>query len=223
VYRQYEVGDTIRKLNADYFGDSSGRARFVELNYRYEYNGVDNWNYSLKGEKVVATTVVRAGIEGLKFQSYMTVEAGVFRNPLPGWYVSGIVRGRVMLPQNQPYYFRNGLGSNTDYVRGYEYYVTDGYNYGLLRLNLKRQAFNNTYSLPVRYLTAVPVRVYPKLFFDVGYINSPFMNSNTLENTVLYSVGAGVDVVTFYDVKVRVEFARNHLGRNGIYLHFNSE
>jgi hypothetical protein len=102
VYRQYEVGDTIRRLNSDYFGDSSSRARFVELNYRYEYNGVDNWNYSLKGEKVVATTVVRAGIEGLKFQSYVTVEAGVFRNPLPGWYVSGIVRGRVMLPQDQP-------------------------------------------------------------------------------------------------------------------------
>ena len=223
VYRQYEVGDTIRKLNADYFGDSSSRARFVEVNYRYEYNGVDNWNYSLKGEKVVATTVVRAGIEGLKFQSYVTVEAGAFRSLLPSWYVSGIVRGRVMLPQDQPYYFRNGLGSSTDYVRGYEYYVTDGYNYGLLRLNLKRQVYNNTYSLPVRYFTAVPVRVYPKLFFDVGYINSPFVNGNRLDNTVLYSIGAGVDVVTFYDVKVRVEFARNHLGRNGIYLHFNSE
>lgn len=223
VYRQYEVGDTVRKLNSDFFRDSSSRARFLELNYRYEYNGVDNWNYSLKGEKVVATTVVRAGIEGVKFQSFMTVEAGIFRNPLPHWYVSGIVRGRVILPQDQPYYFRNGLGSNTDYVRGYEYYVTDGYNYGLLRLNLKRQIFNNTYSLPIRYFTAVPLRVYPKVFFDVGYINSPFVNSNTLENTLLYSVGAGIDVVTFYDVKIRVEFARNHLGRNGIYLHFNSE
>ena len=128
-----------------------------------------------------------------------------------------------MYPQQQPYYFRNGLGTSTDYVRGYEYYVTDGYNYGVLRLNLKREVFNNTYSLPVQYFTAIPVRVYPKLFFDVGYINTPNAGTNTLANTVLYSFGAGIDIVTLYDVKIRVEFARNHLGQNGVYLHFNSE
>jgi outer membrane protein assembly factor BamA len=222
-YKYAHVADTLLQLNRDYYADSSTTARFLELYYRYEYNGVDNWNYSLRGEKLVTTLVVRKGFEGLNFQSYANVEAGVFRNPLPHWYVSAIARGRLMFPQPQPYYFRNGLGTATDYVRGYEYYVTDGYNYGLLRLNLKREIFNNTYSLPVKYFTAIPVRVYPKLFFDVGYINSPLKGTNTLENTLMYSFGAGIDLVTFYDMKVRLEFARNHLGQNGVYLHFNSE
>ncbi len=221
--KNYWVGDTVVKLNPDYFKDTSTVARFIELSYRYEYNGVDNWNYSLKGEKVVATAAARAGLEGIGFQSFANVEAGVFRNPLPHWYVSAIVRSRLMYPQPQPYYFRNGLGTATDYVRGYEYYVTDGYNYGLLRLDLKREIFNNTYSIPVKYFTAIPVRIYPKVFFDVGYINAPFASSNTLPNQVLYSVGAGLDIVTFYDVKIRIEYARNHLGQNGVYLHFNSE
>lgn len=222
-YKHYKVGDTVVKLNPYYFADSSRVARFLEVNYRYEYNGVDNWNYSLIGEKLVANTIARVGVNGIGFQSFVNFEAGLFRNLAGKWYASAISRGRLMLPQDQPYYFRNSLGTATDYVRGYEYYVTDGYSYGLLRLTLKRQVFNNTYSIPVRYFTAMPVRIYPKIFFDVGYINGPIGNGNTLQNTLMYSLGAGVDLVTFYDVKVRVEFARNHLGQNGLYLHFNSE
>jgi len=128
-----------------------------------------------------------------------------------------------MYPQNQPYYFTGGLGTQTDYVRGYEYYVTNGYNYGLLRLDLKREIFNNTYSIPVRYFTALPLRIYPKIFADAGYIESPTPGNSFLSNRLQCSIGAGIDVVTFYDMKIRFEFAYNRLGQNGLYLHFNSE
>ena len=226
-YKDYSVSDTILKLNSDYFANGSTRARFMELYYRYEYNGVDNWNYSLRGVKVVALAVAREGIEGLNFQGYGHIEAGIFLpiaiGTLPKWYVSAIFRGRLMYPQAQPYYFRGGLGTQTDYVRGYEYYVTDGYNYGLLRLDLKREIFNNTYSIPVKYFNTIPLRIYPKLFADAGYIGTPSPGNSFLANRLLYSIGAGVDVVTLYDIKIRLELAWNHLGQNGVYLHFNSE
>jgi hypothetical protein len=211
------------KLDPDYYTKGSKRARFAELFYRYEYNGVDNWNYSLKGFKLVTQAVVRAGFEGINFQSYANVEAGIFRNPFPKWYTSVVFRGRLMYPQEQPYYFRGGLGTQTDYVRGYEYYVIDGSNYGLLRLDLKREIFNNTYSIPVKYFTALPIRIYPKIFADAGYIDSPAPGNSFLSNRLLYSIGVGVDIVTLYDIKIRFEFAYNHLGQNGLYLHFNSE
>jgi len=222
-YRQFDVADTIVQLNADYFSDSSRTARLAELNYRFEYNGVDNWNYSLRGEKLVVVSVLRTGFEGLGFQAYAGYEAGIFRHLGGRWYGSAVSRGKAVLPGAQPYYFRNGLGTSTDYVRGYEYYVTDGYSYGLARLSLKHELFSNTWSLPVRYFTSVPVRIYPKVFFDAGYIDGASSSHNSLSNTVMYSIGAGVDMVTFYDVKIRVEFSRNHLGQNGLYLHFNSE
>ena len=222
-YKDYRVSDTILKLNTDYFANGSKEAKFVEIYYRYEYNGVDNWNYSLKGFKLVTQAVVRSGVEGMNFQSYANVEAGIFRNPLPGWYTSAIFRGRLMYPEDQPYYFRGGLGTQTDYVRGYEYYVTDGYNYGVLRLDLKREIFNKTYSLPVKYFTAIPLRIYPKIFADAGYINNPTAGNSFLSNRLEYSIGAGIDVVTVYDMKIRFEFAYNRLGQNGLYLHFNSE
>jgi outer membrane protein assembly factor BamA len=222
-YKDYSVSDTILKLNPAYYANNSTRARFFEFYYRYEYNGVDNWNYSLKGVKLVTQAVVREGLEGIHFQSYANVEAGWFKNPLPNWYTSVIFRGRLMYPQEQPYYFRGGLGTQTDYVRGYEYYVIDGSNYGVLRLDLKRELFNNTYAIPVRYFTAMPVRIYPKLFFDAGYIDSPQPGNSFLSNKLQYSAGVGVDVVTLYDIKIRFEYAWSHLGQNGLYLHFNSE
>ena len=110
-----------------------------------------------------------------------------------------------------------------DQVRGYEYYVVDGYHYGLLRLDIKRDIFNRTFATPVRYFSALPLRIYPKIFADAGYIKGAATMPNQLPDRLLYSIGAGVDIVTMYDVKIRVEFARNHLGQNGLYLHFNSE
>jgi len=222
-YKDYSVGDTILKLNPDYFANKSDQARFLELYYRYEYNGVDNWNYSLNGVKIVGTAVVRKGFEGVNFQSYANVEAGYFCSVFTKWYFSSIFRGRLMYPQDQPYYFRGGLGTQTDYLRGYEYYVIDGSDYGLLRLDLKREIFDNTYALRVKYFTAIPLRIYPKIFLDAGYINSPAPGNSFLSNRLLYSAGIGLDIVTLYDIKFRFEYACNHLRQNGLYLHFNSE
>jgi outer membrane protein assembly factor BamA len=222
-YKDFSVADTIVKLNPEYYADKSRRARFMELQYRYEFNGVDNWNYSLEGVKLVVNGVARQGMEGLNFQSYANVEAGLFRSITDKWYYSAIFRGRLMFPQEQPYYFRGGLGTQTDYVRGFEYYIADGSHYGLIRLDLKRELLNKTWSFPLKYFTAIPLRLYPKIFFDAGYIDSPNPGNGFLGNRLLYSYGAGLDVVTLYDVKIRVEVARNHLNQNGLYLHFNSE
>ncbi|MCD6011582.1 MAG: hypothetical protein K0Q79_1444 [Flavipsychrobacter sp.] len=222
-YKDYSVGDTILKLNGDYYTNKSTSARFAELFYRYEYNGVDNWNYSLNGFKLVSQFAVRKGFEGIDFQCYEQVEAGIFRRLYGRWYWDAIFRGRVMFPGDQPYYFRGGLGSQTDYVRGYEFYVIDGSQYGLLRVDLKRELFNRTYKLPIKYFTAVPVRIYPKVFADVGYTDGAGRSYSVLSNRFLYSAGIGLDIVTFYDIKIRMEYTWNHLNQNGLYLHFNSE
>jgi len=222
-YKDYSIADTVNKLNPDYFADKSLRAQFLELFYRYEYNGVDNWNYSLRGLKLVSASVLRQGFEGLNFQAIEHLEAGYFSRLAPKLFSALVFRGRLMWPQAQPYYFTGGLGTATDYMRGYEYYVIDGTQYGLMRLDLKREIFNNTYSLPVRYFSAIPLRIYPKLFADAGYISNPVPGNSFLSNRGLYSYGAGVDVVTFYDIKLRFEYAWNMQGQGGLYLHFNSE
>lgn len=223
-YRSFVIDDTVRSLNTDYFASASRRLRFLELVYRYDCNRVDNWNYPLKGQKMVLYATTRAGLEGMSFQSYVNWELARFTEPLPRWFTSFIFRGRVSATENQPYFLRNAMGINSEYVRGYEYFVIDGYHYGIGRANLKYELLNTRFgSLPFRYLPMIPLRVYPKIFTDAGYVRNPHPGNSFLNNRLLYSAGAGVDIVTAYDLKFRVEYAINHLGQKGLFLHMSSE
>lgn len=223
-YRSFYIDDTVHSLNTDYFDDNSLQLRFLELIYRYDYNGVDNWNYPLKGQKVVSYVTARAGLEGMQFQSFVNAELAHFSEPWRKWYSSFIFRGRISFTENQPYFLRNAMGINSEYVRGYEYYVVDGYHYGIGRMSLKRELLNLTIrKIPFRYLPVVPLRVYPKVFLDAGYVRNPHPGNSFLNNRLLYSAGAGLDLITAYDFKFRLEYAVNHLGQTGFFIHMSSE
>ena len=58
-----------------------------------------------------------------------------------------------------------------------------------------------------------------KMFADAGYAYHKYAGpSNSLSNTLLYTYGAGIDLVSVYDFVFRVEYSRNQLGREGLYL-----
>ncbi len=224
AYHDYKVADTILKLNANYFANGSKSLQMLELYYRFDMNKVDNWNYPLSGFKLISSTTIRAGITGMKFQAFTNIETGLFRCFAPKWFVSGIVRGRLSVPEDQPYALRTALGTKTDYVRGYEYYVADGSDYGIVRFDLRRQLVNHTFhNIGIRYLPNIPVRIYPKIFADAGYGRNPDPGNSFLNNRMLYSAGIGMDIVTAYDFKCRLEYTVNHLGQYALYIHFNSE
>lgn len=223
-YRDNEVDDTLQNLNPEYYEKNSTRLKLVELLYRFERNKVDNWNYPLFGHKIVHHTVFRFGIEGMRFQTYAMLEYGRFYRIKGRWFGSQILRGRLTLPEDQPYAFRSAMGTGNEYLRGYEYYVIDGSQYGLLRNNLKYELLNiRIRNIPIKYLPVIPLRVYPKLFTDFGYGINKYPGNSFLNNRFLYSVGTGIDIITAYDFKFRVEYTWNHLGEKGLFLHLESE
>lgn len=223
-YRSYKVNDTMLLLNSDYFADRQLHLKMIEVAYRYELNKTDNWNYPRSGLKIVAGGSARIGLEGMDFQALAGLELGAFKRFSQRWLGSAVFRGRISLPEHQPYYLRMGLGYRVNYVRGYEYYVVDGYNFGIGRFSLKYELMNRRFqNLPYRYLPVIPLRIYPKIYFDVGYINNPEAGNNYLANTLLYAYGVGFDIITAYDLKLRIEFSVNHLLQKGLYLHSNSE
>lgn len=224
-YNQYSIGDTINTLNTHFFENNSQRLSYIELNYRIEYNGVDNWNYPRKGLKMVATLSNRMGIEGMKYQAIGGVELGLFKQLHNRWYSSFIFRGKAGLPQEQCYFLQAAMGYKSNSIRGYEYYVIDATQFMIGRISLKYEAVRKRIQqLAFRYLPEIPIWIYPKVFFDAGYAKSNIGGyQNNLANTLLYSIGFGVDIITAYDLKLRIEFALNHLGENGLYLHANSE
>lgn len=225
AYHDYKVGDTIVQLNSDYFRNASNQLRYLELAYRYEYNGVDNWNYPRRGLKIVGSVASRWGMEGMDYQALAGIELGLFAKLQNRWYGSFVLRSRTTFTQQQPYFLQAAMGYKSNYVRGYEYYVVEANHFALGRLSLKYEALRKQFHhLPFRYLPELPIWIYPKVFVDAGYAaNNRAIANNSLANTFLYSIGCGVDIITAYDLKLRIEFAYNHLGENGLYLHANSE
>ncbi len=223
-YKHYYVEDTVRKLNSEYYRGGGTDLRMVELSYRFEHNKTDNWNYPLEGTKMIGQVVTRVGLEGLKHQSFATLELGKYTNPFGKWYISTIFRGRLSFPEEQPYVLRTALGGTFDYVRGYEYYVIDGSHFGILRFNLKREILNLTIrNVGFRYLPVIPIRIFPKIFADAGYVHNQLEGNSFLNNRPLYAAGIGLDIFTFYDIKIRLEYAWNHLGQKDLFLHLHSE
>lgn len=224
TFKSQTVQDTFTLLNGDYFLNGQQHMELIELLYRYDLNMVDNWNYPMEGLKVIVHSILRLGIKGFNWQNVYLAEIGKFNNLGKKFYSSHIFRGRIAFPEKQPYVYVSAMGVGNEYIRGYEYYVIDGSHYGILRNNLKYELLNiKIKKLPIRYITNLPFRLYPKIYTDVGYGRNRFPGNSTLNNRFLYSAGAGVDFVTAYDIKLRVEYTWNHLGEKGLFLHFTSE
>lgn len=224
-FMRMQIADTIRQLNPEYFYNGSNILAYGEMSYRMEYNGVDNWNYPRKGFKLITHAAVRRGWKGMHVQPLTAVEAGYFRRIGSRFLTSAIVRAQTNFGVYQPYFLSSGLGYKSNLVRGYEYYVVEADAFAIGRINLKyewvRHRFKKT---GIPYVPEIPLWIYPKVFFDVGYADyKRAANTNTFANRFLYSAGIGIDIITAYDLKLRIEFAWNHLGENGIYLHANSE
>lgn len=223
-YRQQAVIDTFIDLNPNYFNDGGTHQQLIEFLYRYDLNMVDNWNYPMTGLKAVVHSILRVGWKGFDLQNQYQLEAGYFKKLSNKFYSSHIFRGRLSFPEKQPYTFVYAMGTGSEYLRGYEYYVIDGSHYGLLRNNLKFELINKKLkNIPIKYIATIPIRIYPKIFTDVGYVRNRFPGNSYLNNRPLYSGGIGVDIVSIYDFKFRCEYTWNHLGEKGLFLHFTSE
>jgi outer membrane protein assembly factor BamA len=225
AFHHYWISDTIAQLNPDYLGNGHTEENILELKYRFEYNAVDNWEYPLTGHRFIGELDNNWAIGNNTFQTAINLHFDKFYNPFPKWYLAFIFRSKVSFSQSQPWIFRRNLGYDFDYVRGYEYYVIDGSRFALGRVDLKRELLNKRIKLPIRYFEVIPIRIYAKAFADVGIGDNKYakLDGDQLNNKGLYSCGFGIDLITLYDIKVRIEYTVNRLNEKGLYLHRNGE
>ena len=58
-----------------------------------------------------------------------------------------------------------------------------------------------------------------KAYGDLGYSYLPNPGNSRLNNKLLRTWGAGVDVLTIYDVVLKLEYSFNQLGEKGLFIH----
>lgn len=215
------IADSIANYyNADFFGGSKNKIFYPEVNYKFRYDDVDNVMYPLEGYTMQVSATKRGF--GWNGEMDMLSVGADMRYYLPlgkNWFTEMRLAAEVKLPFEQPYYNQRLLGYGDNYIRGLEYYVIDGSAFGLSSLDLKKKlvSFEVPTFLNSKNYSKIPFTLYAKIYGDAGYAYSK--RQSMLGNKLQYSGGFGLDIVTLYDIAIKIEFSVNRLGNGGIYLH----
>lgn len=226
-YTHATISDSIilPKNNPNYFNTGNTSAKIIELSYAYQYNNVDNVNYTTKG-KSGFLAVSKKGLGFTGGINALTLEAGYNKYFDLGnkWYSSIQLNSKIRLPLRQAYINQRSLGYGDSYLRGLEYLVIDGTATALIKSTLKYKLVQLKLPLPfkLKTLSYIPFTIFAKTFADIGYVYNKKEFETLLNNKLLYTGGFGIDILTFYDLNIRFEYSFNQLNQKGLFLHTQS-
>jgi outer membrane protein assembly factor BamA len=207
--------------NPNYFKDSVTSKSMLDLSYIYQYTNVNNVGFPLEGTTASAT-VFKRGL-GLTGGINLFSVGGTYNkywNLHRGWYVSEQTQAKIKLPFDEAYINQQALGYGETYLRGQEYYVVDGVAFGLARTTLKKKLFVVSFPFPVKSIAQrIPFAVFAKTYVDMGYSYIPKKFDTYFNNRFLYTYGVGMDILTFYDLNLRLEYSIDQLNEKGLFLH----
>ncbi|CAG5070475.1 hypothetical protein DYBT9623_03020 [Dyadobacter sp. CECT 9623] len=228
-WSQTRISDTIAILNPNYILDGRKRQHFLQLTYTFSYDKRDNVQYALQGQ----TFGLQASKIGLLPSDNINTLYfyGSYRKyvPLGGkFFFNTGLRGRLSFPKRQPYLQTIGLGYRNDLVRGYELYVVDGQDYALIKNEVKYRLFaiqKQLSFIPIRQFNTVPLAAYLNTFADAGYVKNsyPELSNTRLGNKMLYGAGAGLDLVTFYNIVMRFNVTLNAQAEKRFFFNISRE
>ena len=226
-HQRNEIDKKVRdELNPDYYLGKL-RQRFTTLSYELTADTRDIRPYPLHGG-FLRFRVQKEGLGHWEDINALPVSVLVkkYLSFSRRWSMELTGAGRVaLLRQKQPFATSYALGYGDNYIRGYEFYVIDGLDYAYQKSSLRFQVFDRVYNwgnlVPFRNLKVMHHRLYLVLNNDMGMANNPYYaEGNDLANTLLWGYGIGLDWVVYYNKVFRLEFSRNYLGENGVFLHW---
>ncbi len=219
-YFNETIADTILKVQKNYYPGQTNRQAALDISYRYQYINVSNITYPTSGyysdlfllkrvasraQSIFQISARQLYAKKLSTKSFLLLDAtAAYKSPIDSVFSNSRL-----------------IGYGGMQLRGLEYYVVDGtagiVSRNAFHFNVKN--FTLTNPVPIKNHEKIPIRLYLKLFADAGYAYHKYAGrSNSLSNTLLYTYGAGIDLVSVYDFVFRVEYSRNQLGREGLYL-----
>lgn len=221
-YNYEKIADSVAILNPNYLGKGRTNVRFIDITYRLTYIKADSWVYPLKGFRLQA----EVGKKGLGPWNdvndvHFRLNMAKYWQLRPKTFAALGIRSAAKLSNDQPYINQQALGYRDDYLRGLEYYVIDGTSFAILKSTLRQELISFKVKLPIvpKKFNTVPVRIFAKAFGDGGYAYNKFPGNSFLNNRFLYTGGIGLDIVSFYDTCLRIEYSFNQLGQKGLFLH----
>ena len=217
----------VDSLSRNYFSSNNQKQQFIGLQYVFIYDTRDIKPYPIKG----LYTLLSLEGEGLGIFNdhkaiFLTGDFNAFF-PINNFISSNLhLKARASLLSHQTgYRSQRALGYKEDYLRGYEYYVIDGEHFLLGKVKFKFEVFRKKYELgqvmPIRQFQKLPLKIFVALNGDWGYVRGDgFGHQNTFVNRPLWGGGIGLDFVIYFDKIIQLEYSFNHIGENGLFLHY---
>lgn len=219
-YSSQVVDDTIMTINPSYSFNHQ-TIRQPELYYNVDYFNVDFNPYPTKG-LIASASVSKRGLQRPLHLWQLSLKTSASWPITRKSFFNLRTAGMLKLPFKQPDLNKAMIGFNDMYLQGYEYFVIDGVAGAYTKATFARQLFSTDIGIPserFRRLNHIPLKVYAKIYGNTGYVYNPRPGNNPLANKALFSGGVGLDIITFYDFIIKLEWSFNQIGQNGLNLH----
>lgn len=224
-YDVVHISDTLASLAPDFLGEQDHERKYFTLRYEYKRDLRDHKNYPLKGS-FLGVKVEKIGLGIFNEVDILDSEINLsyFQPMGKSLYLSSQILAYNSFPKSQPYYFLQGLGYSNHVVRGYQLYLIQGQHYWLHKTSFKWQLFNTVVDagrmMPIKQFRTIPFAAYLKLFYDQGFVENPINpeGNEHLSNSYLYGYGVGLDLVSYYDSVIRMEYTINRDGESGVFF-----
>ena len=129
---------------------------------------------------------------------------------------------------NDNFMDRRLLGYGTMQMSGLDYYVIDGNAGSIFKaaLHYKLGTIQLPKTIGIGFVDKLNKRLpdikyifWLKAFTNLGYVYSERpANTSRLSNTLLRTAGIGVDMISIYDLVIKIDYSMNQLGDKGVYL-----
>ncbi|MAJ51602.1 MAG: hypothetical protein CMB82_08315 [Flammeovirgaceae bacterium] len=215
-YLRSEVSDTVVRLNPNYHFNQEKKQTYFGLSYNFISDHRNNKRFATAG------TFLQASLEniglGHRNQFNLSTVSLKFNKYTPlgnDFFLANGIMGLKTFPEEQPYFNYQGLGYNEMLARGFELELIEGSKFLLQKNTLRRKIFDYSKDIknliPISQFAQFRMAAYLKFFADFAWVdNYPnYEISSRLTNQLLYSFGVGLDLVSMYDIVLRLEYSYN--------------
>ena len=227
TYDTYRFADSVILLNPDYSLSNANELNSINIAYQFRTDYRDYKPYPLVGHYFNFDLNFRHLFDKNEFSRFIMVKTtfDFYAQLTKKFYWASNLTSRFSTNHTQPYFLPNGFGFNNDLLRSYELYVVEGFNWGIMKNNLKFELLAPRVSkigvLKSEKFSKIHYAFYLNVFSDLGYVAQSSSGAGSeLQNKLLIGSGLGLDFVTYYDLVFRLEYGMNHRKEAGWFIHF---
>lgn len=222
AYHYERVSDSVLYYNPNYFLNGP-RREYLEFSFVNTLNRRNTFAYPLTGQYAQLAVSYRAFL-GNRTPNNLTLRGRYSRYVAlggPFYYAVGAT-GQLRLARALAYPDGRAFGYDV-LVRGYDAYVIEGRQLGLLQQGLTYRLLDlgklRLNGVPSSRFNTIPLVFYLNTFADVGYVRQRSVPlTNQLPNRLLASAGVALHLVTYYDWVFTLEYARNREQQGGFFF-----